>query len=669
MTHTRTSRSTEFNVFLPENLIENPLLLALARFGFLAIFVATSLLIIASTPLSHRYYLEIAQVDAAFNNALMTLGWNLDEVMWNLIRFQRLVGVPIFFLAALIFYHRSRNWAPLLTASYLIMSLPVLTPGVYSLTYYGSETVGLLAAYFYIYTVISIFWLLVFPNGRFFVSSSKWLLPLVAIWNLILTYQILVALEKPTLLLLLPTLLFVLFGFGVLVHRGRTGPRHHRRQIKWIVRGVAVWASLWLVFAIALELLPLLRDVPQPLLAPAVMFTLLVYTLPTISVTVVGIAIGTSVIRANLYGIDLTVNRSLVYGTVAGLLVLVFIAAAMMLQSLFGAANRDLALVISAVGSGILYNPLRRRVQNIIDRQFFGFRFDLIQLQQAQQEAPLAPRGVLTGEMLAGYRLGEIIGRGGMAEVYVGQRGSNRAAVKVMDRVWLDSHEHEEMLRRFKLEQDTVLHFDHRHVVRVYEVGEERGIHFIAMEYINGPELRHYLKQRGHLELAEALMIFGAVASALDHVHDHNVVHRDLKPANIMLRQMPNGEAEAVLMDFGIAYSEAARSYETSTGPVGTIEYMSPEQIITTEQITQRADIYALGVLLYEMLTGARPFQGGPPHVMFAHLQEQPPDPRDLRPDIPEHVAYVILRALSKNASDRYDSAAAMADDLGVQLN
>jgi len=202
-------------------------------------------------------------------------------------------------------------------------------------------------------------------------------------------------------------------------------------------------------------------------------------------------------------------------------------------------------------------------------------------------------------------------------------------------------------------------------VVKMYDSGESDGVYYMAMEFINGRELSALIKERGRLPFEEARPFVQDSASALDYAHRQGLVHRDIKPSNIMLRLKADKETyEAVLMDFGIAKIQDAHTALTGTGAVGTIDYMAPEQIMAAREVDHRADIYALGVVLYEMLTGERPFKGNPGQVLFAHLQQPPPDPRDIREEVPRHVAHAIMKALEKKPEDRWQSAGELAQAL-----
>jgi len=163
------------------------------------------------------------------------------------------------------------------------------------------------------------------------------------------------------------------------------------------------------------------------------------------------------------------------------------------------------------------------------------------------------------------------------------------------------------------------------------------------------------LKEKGALPYEEARRLLKALANALDYAHGQGIVHRDIKPSNVMLKT--GTLIQPILMDFGVAKITGSTTKLTGSGAIGTIDYMAPEQIMSAQEVTAAADIYALGVMAFEMLTGRKPFEGGPAQVMFAHLQQPPPDPYSIAQDITLQAAAAILQAMGKDPTQRFESA------------
>lgn len=268
----------------------------------------------------------------------------------------------------------------------------------------------------------------------------------------------------------------------------------------------------------------------------------------------------------------------------------------------------------------------------------------------------------MIGKTLGQYRIVEKLGQGGMAEVFKAYQPAldRYVAIKVLHpMVATDT----QFLARFQHEARAVAKLRHGHIVQVYDFGSEGNTYYMVMEFIDGQTLKarlRDLKEAGQtMSLEEAQGIIQAVAEALEYAHKRGMVHRDVKPANILL----TSEGEAVLSDFGIARMVEGTRF-TMTGVVGTPDYMSPEQGQGLE-IDHRSDIYSLGVVLYEMLTGQTPFKADTPlAVIFKHVQDPLPLPRSINPDIPEPVERVILKALAKRPEDRFQSTMEMAKAL-----
>ena len=257
-------------------------------------------------------------------------------------------------------------------------------------------------------------------------------------------------------------------------------------------------------------------------------------------------------------------------------------------------------------------------------------------------------RGI-EGLTLGRYELGQRIAQGGMAEVYLGfdRRVKRQVAVKVL------YGRDESFVRRFEREALAVGALSHDHILPLYDFGEQRPWYYLVMPYVEGGTLREYLLRRKRLTLEEAASFTDQIASALQYAHDQGVMHRDVKPSNILLR--PDGYA--YLVDFGLAKAMMGGEALTNSGAmVGTPEYMAPEQ--SNGLNDYRSDIYSLGVILYQMLTGRVPFTAeSPVAVSLKHIQTMPIPPREINGEIPESVETVILKALAKDPNERYQEA------------
>ena len=264
----------------------------------------------------------------------------------------------------------------------------------------------------------------------------------------------------------------------------------------------------------------------------------------------------------------------------------------------------------------------------------------------------------LVGTTLGNYQIIQEIGRGGMAVVYRAFQPSLRryVAIKVLpEYLQVDP----EFVARFQREARAAAQLSHPNVVTIYDVGEQAGVHYIAMEYLEGGSLLDRLA-RGPLRSGEALQIVEQVGSALDFAHSHGLIHRDIKPANILF----SADNRPKVTDFGIARAGDTSRLTRAGTMLGTPEYMSPEQA-EGRPVDYRADLYALGVILYEMLTGRVPFHADTPHaIVYALIHQPPPPPRQLRPDLPPAVEAVLLKALAKRPNDRFQRGADMATAL-----
>jgi serine/threonine-protein kinase len=266
---------------------------------------------------------------------------------------------------------------------------------------------------------------------------------------------------------------------------------------------------------------------------------------------------------------------------------------------------------------------------------------------------------------LGRYKIIGELGRGAMGVVYKGEDPALDRTVALKTVILsADAEGKTEYQKRFFLEAKAAGRLSHPQVITVYDFGQEGDVAYMAMEFLKGKELRNRMKE-GSISVPEAVHIAEQVAEGLGYAHEHGVVHRDIKPSNIML--LPHDQVK--IMDFGIARMRAS-DHKTSTGLVlGTPKYMSPEQV-SGSPVDHRSDIFSLGVVLYEMLTQSKLFQGeDTPQIFHAVANFQPPPPSRLNPEVPAMLDFVVERALKKDPSVRYQDAFELAADLRSALS
>ncbi|WP_062231690.1 Stk1 family PASTA domain-containing Ser/Thr kinase [Fictibacillus sp. FJAT-27399] len=271
----------------------------------------------------------------------------------------------------------------------------------------------------------------------------------------------------------------------------------------------------------------------------------------------------------------------------------------------------------------------------------------------------------MIGKRISGrYKLLEVIGDGGMAIVYRAKDLilDRDVAVKILRSEFSDD---EEFIKRFRREAEAATSLAHPHIVSIFDVGEENNVYFIVMEYVKGKTLKQYIRDHGRLSVEESIQIIRQIASGMVAAHEHGIIHRDIKPHNILIDE----HGLAKVTDFGIALAITSATITHTNSVLGSVHYFSPEQA-RGGVANAKSDIYSLGVVLFEMLTGRVPFTGeSPVSVALKHLQEEVPEPRKINPEIPQSVENIILKALTKNPVYRYDSALEMMDDLDTALS
>ena len=261
------------------------------------------------------------------------------------------------------------------------------------------------------------------------------------------------------------------------------------------------------------------------------------------------------------------------------------------------------------------------------------------------------------------YEIIKTIGEGGMANVYLAEDTilERKVAIKVLRG---DLSNDEKFIRRFKREALSVSNLSHPNIVEVYDVGEEDGNYYIVMEYIEGKTLKQLLQKRGALTLNEVIDIMTQLTDGLAHAHEAYIIHRDIKPQNIMIED--NGLVK--ITDFGIAMALNSTQLTQTNSVMGSVHYLPPEQA-NGKGSTVKSDIYSLGILMYELLTGSVPFKGDTAvEIALKHMKEKIPSIRKQNPTIPQSVENIVLKATAKNPKNRYDNVRDMYKDLQTAL-
>ena len=504
----------------------------------------------------------------------------------------------------------------------------------------------------------------VFPNGKF---EPRWSIVLALVTS---GYVVVLAalgqrfFSWPTPWHILAALACMAPGVLVQISRyRRLAKRFERQQIKWVVYAVGV-AFLGLVVNGGVRLALRAMGNPTEL---HLGFNLLVAVpfLETLLPAFIPISVAISIFRFRLWEIDLVINRSLVYGILSVSLALIFGMVAFGLEFLFtswwGARPALVswlypAMLFSLLLSVVAVFPLYRQVRKLVDRGLYGFRFSLDEATHPPQPLEVKNPGALTGSELEGYRVLGLVGKGQMGEVYQGEGRGRQVAIKIL---LANLAAADVFRRRMQHEAQVLLELDHPNIVHCYTWGRRQDYCYMVMDFIEGQDLHTLLAQHGVFKLGELYPLAQGVAAALDYAHQRGIVHRDLKPSNVMVRL---ADKQPMLTDFGVCLRIQPGGGSLPQEMAGTIAYMAPEQIMMSQAVDYRADIYALGVLFYELLTGRCPYQGSASRIVFGHLQQPLPDPSAYAPGLPPQAGYALRKALAKQPHNRFRSAGEMVE-------
>ncbi|MEW5592220.1 Stk1 family PASTA domain-containing Ser/Thr kinase [Peribacillus frigoritolerans] len=272
---------------------------------------------------------------------------------------------------------------------------------------------------------------------------------------------------------------------------------------------------------------------------------------------------------------------------------------------------------------------------------------------------------MLIGRRINGrYKLIQMVGGGGMANVYLARDMilDRDVALKILR---MDFNNDEEFIKRFNREAQSATSLAHPNIVSIYDVGEEDSIYYIVMEYVDGFTLKQYIQKYYPIPVDEALDIMRQITAAISHAHHNGIIHRDIKPQNILIDK----EGTVKITDFGIALALSATNITQTNAVLGSVHYLSPEQA-RGGMANKKSDIYSLGIVMFELLTGRLPFSGeSAVSIALKHLQSETPSPKRWNPEIPQSVENIILKATAKDSYYRYESVDSMEDDIRTSLN
>lgn len=652
--------------------------LPFARAAFLVLSLAAVTFFAMGVSLEYASYIK--SIDAETQLALQQL--NLSTTFYAMYQTGLVILLAIGFGIAglIIFWNKSNDWLGLLVAFTLIgQGVNAFGP----LQRLGRIPEFTIPVHFVVSMVLMGLPLscYLFPDGRI---QKRWM-PYIAgiwfIWLMISTFWVSfpVSLFKrggnATLVYLLSLLAVLSTGIYAQVYRYRHAESTVRRkQLKWIVFGVAVG----ILTGIGVNLFLTFFQLTKPAAGTYLIVDMATQTLSVVAQLMVPLAVVFSIQKHRLYDIDLVINRSIVYGLLTLFLAAIFGVILWGLQTAFELITHQsnpptVGIIAATIAITSLFQPTRKALRRFINRKVYriDFDFDAVAQRKVQfaQAARSSPHAFST---LGGYQDAELIGRGGMGEIYKARHPNlNRTvAIKILSAFFKgDSGFH----KRFTREAKAMAQLRHPNIITIHDFGEQDGIPYIVMEYLTGKSLSQILRERGRLSLEEALPLLQDLASALDYAHAQGIIHRDIKPSNVIVEPITTvtgGRTQrAILMDFGIARLTYERTRLTLSGDVvGTAGYISPEQIRGEMEIDHRADLYSVGIMVYEVLTGKKPFEHENTWALIrAHLEEPPPDPRDVI-SLPEEAAQAIMKAMAKKREKRFSTAGEFVAELGKEL-
>ncbi len=606
----------------------------------------------------------LPQFSSMFSDGWMMTIFKLPRLFQNLLDY----GVDLLLLfgfmatAGALFFYRSDDGFAIFTSAFLVAFGARITGAANSVAFTpGWEVLGGLVLA--LGDIGIVLFLMLFPDGKFSPSWMKYLAPPLVL-SMAAVYAFPFAPFFWLKMGMIPTLAFLtawyLLGLWAFSSRYARGTLAVKQQMRWVSAG-SLSAFLWFaVFQLAPALFPALRGENLTALifdVAARVFSIFLFLPLPLSIVI-------SIVRNRLFDIDLIINRSLVYGILTAALGLTFALLFGLGTTIFRSMNQGdqpfVIAVIFAGAAGALFQPMRKKLQRFVDRAIYHIQ---IEYDKTPAEPSASSQTFITGATLSSYNNLKLIGRGGMAEVYraVSPTQGRGVAIKVLK---ANLAGEEQFRRRFMREAEIVSGLEHPNIVRVLDYGHEGDAYYIVMELLSGPDLNFLLKEEKRFSLEKTVELLSGIASALDYAHQNGLIHRDVKPSNVMLDAPTN---RVLLTDFGIAKISDAHTKITNTGMLGTFDYIAPEQIQASAEVDGRADVYALGVMTYQMLTGRLPFERpNTGALLLAHLNSPPPDARELLPDLPRETARALQKATAKIPEERFATAGEFIAQLGA---
>jgi tRNA A-37 threonylcarbamoyl transferase component Bud32 len=514
--------------------------------------------------------------------------------------------------------------------------------------------------------------LLIFPNGRLYPKWAKWLLLFwyVWIWSWFffpdLPHNISVhgGLADPFRYISY----FLLLGIGMStqVRRyRRVSSPYERQQAKWAFLGIGLMFLITFIEEAPSALNPALVDQNT---AESILYALVSTWIFVLGSLAFPLGIAASIQQKRLWKIDYVINRGLVYFLITVFLGLIFFIFYHLLRSLLTAITGSQNILVVALTSALvtfsLFSPARSTLQRLIDRYIYKIFIDY---QPNSRRTSTRGFSLLEKKSQIGdYEIVEMIARGGMAEIFKGRHvtSGHEAAVKIMLEPYA---QHKEFQKRFSHEAQTISQLDHPNIIKLIDYGESREMFYLIMEFVSYQTLATHIKGHAPLSLDFTREIIRQTSLGLDYAHQNGIIHRDIKPSNLLLRlpQAGNQYPQPVITDFGIAKMDGQTRWGRRHGFVGSFGYISPEQIQVADNVDQRTDIYSLGVITFQMLTGRLPFAADSrAGTLIAHLQQPPPNILAFIPELPDSIAFAIRKAMAKDPQDRFTRASEFAQAL-----